>query len=166
MIIREESALDLDAIRAVNVAAFEGHPFSHQTEHLIVEELRTAGALTVSLVAEIDGRVVGHVAFSAASIGDTSDGWFLLGPLAVLPQYQDRGIGSALVDAGLDTLRSAGARGCVLVGDPAFYGRFGFRQRPGVTFHDVAGEYVLCLPLSGDTPTGEVSPHPAFSAGT
>lgn len=137
--IRPESPADYDAIRHVNVEAFRIHPYSQQTEHLIVEALRAAGALEISLVAEVDGEVVGHIAFSAARIGDTTEGWFLLGPVAVLSGSQGSGIGNALVEAGLEQLRSRGAAGCVLVGDPAFYQRFGFhpprrcdaRRRPG-----------------------------------
>ena len=166
MIIRPETPRDFDAIREVNIVAFEHHPFSHQTEHLIVEALRAADALELSLVAEIDGEVVGHVAFSAATIGGTSSGWFLLGPVAVLPGHQGKGIGRALVEAGLDALRSRDAGGCVLVGDHAFYCRFGFRRYPGITWEGVPDENVLCLVMSGDAPVGEVTCHPAFSAGT
>ena len=166
MIIRSEAPRDLDAVRAVNIAAFAHHPFSRQTEHLIVQALRAADALEVSLVAEVDGEVVGHIAFSAATIGDTSSGWFLLGPVAVLPDHQGNGIGRALVETGLDALRGRGACGCVLVGDPAFYCRFGFRQEPGIAWEGVPEENVLCLSMSGDAPVGAVSCHPAFSAGT
>jgi putative acetyltransferase len=166
VIIRPETGQDLDGVREVNVVAFQGHPYSQQTEHLIVEALRAADALEVSLVAESDGEVVGHIAFSVADIGDSSTGWFLLGPVAVRPDRQGEGIGRALVEAGLDALRSRGACGCVLVGDPAFYDRFGFRQRPGVTWHGVPDENVLCLPMSGEMPTGEVAHHPAFLVGT
>ena len=166
MIVRPETDRDADAIREVNIAAFRGHPYSQQTEHLIVEALRAADALESSLVAESDGEVVGHIAFSAAAIGDSSTGWFLLGPVAVLPACQGEGIGRALVEAGLDALRSRGARGCVLVGDPAFYGRFGFGPSPGVIWPGVPPENVLCLLLSGEMPTGEVSHHSAFLAGT
>jgi putative acetyltransferase len=165
MIIRSETPRDIDAIREVNIVAFEHHPFSHQTEHLIVEALRVAEALELSLVAEGDGEVVGHIAFSAAGIGDTSEGWFLLGPVAVRPDHQGEGIGRALVESGLAALRSRGACGCVLVGDPAFYRRFGFQQHPGTVWDGVPDENVLCVPLSGDVPTGEVSYHPAFLVG-
>ncbi len=165
MIVRPETDRDVAAIREVNIAAFQGHPYSQQTEHLIVEALRAAGALEVSLVAESDGEVVGHIAFSAAAIGDSQSGWSLLGPVAVLPACQGEGIGRALVEAGLDALRSRGARGCVLVGDPAFYGRFGFGPSPGVTWHAVPPENVLCLLLSGEMPAGEVAYHPAFLVG-
>jgi putative acetyltransferase len=166
MIVRAETEQDIEGIRDVNVSAFADHPFSRQTEHLIVEALRSADALEVSLVAEVDGDVVGHIAFSAGAIGGTSSGWFVLGPVAVMPDHQGEGIGRALVEAGLDALRARGARGCVLVGDPAFYRRFGFRQQPGITWHGVPDENVLCLVLSGDAPGGEVSCHAAFSAGT
>jgi putative acetyltransferase len=166
VIVRPETDRDCDGIREVNIAAFQGHPYSQQTEHLIVEALRAADALEVSLVAESDGEVVGHIAFSAADIGNSSTGWVLLGPVAVQPARQGEGIGRALVETGLATLRSRGSGGCVLVGDPAFYGRFGFRQYPGVAWHGVPDEDVLCLLMSGDMPNGEVAHHPAFLAGT
>ena len=165
MIVRPEAHGDLDAIREVNVAAFRGHPSSEQTEHLIVEALRSADALELSLVAESDDEVAGHIAFSAAGIGGASTGWFLLGPVAVLPARQGEGIGRMLVEAGLAALRARGACGCVLVGDPAFYGRFGFRTYPGVTWHGVPDENVLCHLMSGEMPTGEVAYHPAFLTG-
>jgi putative acetyltransferase len=166
VIVRPETDRDLDGIREVNIVAFRGHPYSQQTEHLIVEVLRAADALELSLVAESGGEVLGHIAFSAAAVGGSSTGWFLLGPVAVQPARQGEGIGRALVETGLDTLRSRGACGCVLVGDPAFYSRFGFRQRAGVAWHGVPDENVLCLLMSGDMPTGEVAHHPAFLAGT
>lgn len=163
MKIRTEKMSDVDAIRQINIVAFEKHPFSRQTEHLIVDALRNAGALELSLVAGLDGEVVGHIAFSAARIGQTTSGWYLLGPVAVRPENQGRGIGSALIEAGIDILRSRGASGCVLVGDPAFYKRFGFRQLPEVTCTGVPDENVLCLSLSGELPVGEVVHHTAFS---
>ena len=165
MIVRSETPRDLGAIRDVNIVAFADRPFSRQTEHLIVEALRAAEALELSLVAEVDGEVVGHIAFSAASIGHTSEGWFLLGPVAVCPEHQGEGVGRALVESGLAALRSRGARGCALVGDPAFYRRFGFQPYPGIVWDGVPNENVLCLLFSGDAPTGEVSHHPAFLVG-
>jgi putative acetyltransferase len=166
LIIRSETQHDYDAIREVTMVAFEHHPFSHQTEHLIVEALRVAEALELSLVAEVDGEVVGHIAFSASGIGDTSEGWFLLGPVAVRPEHQREGIGRALVESGLDALRSRGACGCVLVGDAAFYRRFGFQPHPGTVWDGVPDENVLCLPFSGNVPIGQVSFHSAFLVGT
>ncbi len=166
MLVRPETDRDVDGIREVNIIAFQGHPYSQQTEHLIVEALRAAGALELSLVAESDGEVVGHIAFSAAEIGDSSTGWFLLGPVAVRPARHGEGVGRALVETGLAALRSRGACGCVLVGDPAFYARFGFMQYPGVSWPGVPDENVLCLLMSGEMPAGEVVHHPAFLAST
>jgi putative acetyltransferase len=169
MLIRPEAPGDHAAIRAINIAAFSGHPFSRQTEHLIVEALREAGALTLSLVAEADGEpqgeVVGHIAFSCATIGGRDLGWYLLGPVAVLPGLQRCGTGSALVRAGIDALQGLGAQGCVLVGEPAFYTRFGFRQALCLSYPGVPPEYVLCLTLAGGEPKGDVEHHAAFAAG-
>lgn len=173
MHIRPETPADVAAIREINIAAFASHPFSRQTEHLIVEGLRAAGALTLSLVAEMDGAegdtaVAGHIAFSKAPIdqggGGQDLGWHLLGPVAVRPDQQRRGMGSALVRAGLDALRGLGARGCALVGDPAFYTRLGFRQAESLVYPGVPPEFVLCLPLLGDEPAGNIGHHPAFEA--
>jgi putative acetyltransferase len=166
VIVRPETTRDFDGIREANIAAFQGHPYSQQTEHLIVEALRAADALELSFVSECDGEVVGHIAFSAAGIGGSSTGWFVLGPVAVQPARQGEGIGRSLVETGLDALRSRGACGCVLVGDPAFYIRFGFRPYPGVAWRGVPDENVLCLPMCGEMPTGDVVHHPAFLAET
>lgn len=173
MRIRPETPADVAAIREINIAAFAVHPFSRQTEHRIVEGLREDGALVISLVAETGGEngdnaVAGHIAFSKAPIdqggGGQDLGWHLLGPVAVRPDLQRRGIGSALVRAGLDALRDLGARGCVLVGDPAFYTRLGFRQAVSLAYPGVPPEFVLCLPLLGDEPAGNIGHHPAFEA--
>lgn len=162
MNVRPEVPPDLDAIRHINVIAFEDHPLSHHNEHLIVDALRDAGALQLSLVAEQEGDVIGHVAFSAASIGGVGD-WTLLGPVGVLPPWQHKGIGSALIGEGLEAMREGGARGCVLVGDVDYYQRFGFRRFVGVTCGSVPEEAILCLPMHGDSPKGELAYHLAFS---
>lgn len=163
MTIRPETAADHAAIREINIAAFAVHPFSRQTEHLIVDTLRAEGALEISLVAEAEGRVVGHIAFSKAPVGGRDLGWYLLGPVAVLPVLQRQGIGSKLVLAGLAELRERNAAGCALVGDPAFYTRLGFRQAEGLSWPGVPPEFMLCLPLAGAEPSGEISHHPAFN---
>ncbi|MGV8082309.1 MAG: GNAT family N-acetyltransferase [Coriobacteriia bacterium] len=165
MIVRPETPRDFAAIRQIHVVAFRDNPYSQQTEHLIVEALRAANALEVSLVAELDGEVAGHVAFSRATIGETPGAWFILGPVGVLPERQRQGIGSAIIERGLEILRSRGAEGCVLVGNPAYYRRFGFRQLPGVTCKGVPDENVLCLPFTDAVPVGEITHHPAFFAG-
>jgi putative acetyltransferase len=161
-IIRPESSDDFPAIRRILVAAFANHPYSHQTEHLIVEALRASNAMTVGLVAEVDGNVVGQIAFSPVKINDADCSWFGLGPVAVLPSLQRQGIGKALVEEGLKTIRGLDAQGCVLVGDPAFYKRFGFRNDPALTMEGVPPQYLLRLPFVQQVPQGHVSHHPAF----
>jgi putative acetyltransferase len=163
MLIRPESTGDYDAIRSILIAAFANHPYSHQTEHLIVEALRAAGTLTVALVAEVDGKVVGHIAFSPVWIDGADCNWLALGPIAVLPVVQRQGIGTRLVEEGLAAIRRIGAQGCVLVGDPAFYARFGFRHDPVLTMEGVPPQYLLCLPLADGVPSGAVSHDPAFA---
>ena len=162
MLIREETPEDIAVIRAIHVAAFANHPYSQQTEHLIVEALREDGALKISLVAEKDGVAIGHIAFSPMLIGGQECGWHPLGPIGVLPGEQREGIGSALVSAGLAELRSRTACGCALVGDPAFYGRFGFTSDARLTYEGVPQEHVLQLALNGETPSGEITHHAAF----
>lgn len=164
MNIRPEKASDIPAIRHVHVEAFKVHPFSRQTEHFIVEHLRAAGALAISLVAETEDGIVGHIAFSRALIGGKDTGWFLLGPVGVLPELQRNGIGSALVRQGLAALQALNVAGCALVGDPHFYGRFGFTSLPGITMPEVPQEYVLALPFGTDVPTGILGHHEAFLA--
>jgi putative acetyltransferase len=161
-VIRPETPADVDAISAVNLAAFAHRPYSRQTEHLIVDALRAAQALELSLVAEVDGEVVGHIAFSPAVVGESGPDWYLLGPVAVLPSHQGRGIGRALIERGHSEMRSRGARGIVLVGDPAFYVQFGFRQEPGVVYAGVPDLGVLCLTFAGPPPNGAIAAHPAF----
>lgn len=165
VLIRPEAPGEAQAIERVHVAAFESHTHSRQTEHLIVRALRAAGALAVSLVAERDGEVIGHIAFSAALINGQDCGWQLLGPVGVLPEHQRKGVGCQLVREGLAAIRRLGARGCVLVGEPAYYGRFGFAQSPSLSMPDVPSEYLLGLSFDGRMPEGAVSHHPAFLVG-
>ena len=165
MIIRPETPDDHASIRDILIAAFANHPYSHQTEHLIVEALRADNALTVSLVAEVGGKVVGQIAFSLVKIDGKECGWLGLGPLAVLPSHQRQGIGAALVNEGFKTIRSMGAQGCVLVGGPAFYRRFGFEHNPALRMEGVRPEVLLCLSLSHQMPEGDVTHHLALSVG-
>src|ERR1700761_5292975 len=130
MQIRPERPEDARAISIVTEAAFKEAEHTSGTEARIVEALRAANALTVSLVAVEDDMIVGHVAFSPVSISDGSVGWFGLGPVSVTPPRQGQGIGQALVREGLGRLESAGAVGCVVLGDPDYYGRFGFEYDP------------------------------------
>jgi len=162
--IRSERPSDENAITEVTRLAFESHPFSHQTEHFIIHALRADHALTISLVAEEAGRIVGHIAFSPVTVSDGSAGWFGLGPISVHPALQRRGIGRALMQRGLAELRSIGANGCVLVGDPAFYIRFGFANNPALVLDGVPQEYVLALSLGTSSAHGKLQFHSAFQA--
>lgn len=162
--IRNEVPADDDAITRVTVAAFADLAISHHTEQHIVRALRRAGALTVSLVAELDGEVVGHVAISPLAISDGSAGWYGLGPISVLPVHQGKGIGSALMHAGLGRLKELGASGCALVGSPGYYRRFGFRNDPGLVHEGIPQEFFLALPFGERVPWGTVSFHEAFQA--
>lgn len=163
-VIRPERPADIEAIARITDAAFRGHPHSQGTEPVIVAGLRAAGALTISLVAEVEGEVVGHIAFSPVAISDGSAGWFALGPVSVAPAHQGRGIGSALVRAGLEGLQQRGAQGCVLVGEPGFYGRFGFASRPALTLDGIPQDFVQSLPLGETIASGSISHHDAFHA--
>ena len=164
MIIRNETESDIQAIAEITKTAFATCPYGNHTEQFIIGALRAAGALAVSLVAEIDGNVVGHVAFSPVTISDGNPHWYGLGPVSVLPQHQRQGIGSALIREGLSLLRARGAQGCVLVGEPAYYQRFGFRNLPSLTLEGVPPQYFLALPFENPTPGSVVVFHSAFSA--
>lgn len=162
MIIRPERAGDEAAIGLVTAAAFEGNPYSDQSEPQIIERLRAAGVLTISLVAEEEGQTLGHVAFSPVTLSGGEKGWYGLGPISVAPEHQGRGIGTRLVTEGLDCLRALGAAGCVLLGDPAYYGRFGFRLDHGLVLPDVPPGHFQALLLHGPDALGIVAFHPGF----
>lgn len=162
--IRPEAPSDEDSIEQVTRRAFLSHPYSHQTEQFIIRSLRADHALAVSLVAEEAGRVVGHIALSPITISDGAVGWYGLGPISVEPEWQRRGIGRALMERGLAELRKIGANGCVLVGDPAFYTRFGFANNPALILEGVPQEYVLSLSLGTSSARGNVQFHSAFKA--
>ena len=163
MLILPEAPRDRDAIYALTQAAFEGNPHSEGTEGRITDALREAGAVTLSLTAWEDGRLAGHIAFSPVTVGDGSAGWYGLGPLAVRPDCQGRGIGSALSREGLARLRALGAAGCVVLGEPAYYGRFGFAPAPALKYPGAPPEYFMALAFTR-LASGEVAYHPAFSA--
>ena len=164
VVIRPEQPADIEAIYDLTRRAFAPMSFSDQTEHYIVNALRAQGALTLSLVAEHAGQVVGHVAFSPASISDGSTGWYALGPISVEPSLQGRGIGRALVTHGLQILAGLGATGCLLIGNPKLYQRFGFIHTTDLTYSSVDALHFLIYPFKPNTSRGEISFHPAFEA--
>jgi predicted N-acetyltransferase YhbS len=161
--IRSERQGDEAAIGTLTAAAFAGHPHSDGGEPAIVERLRASGELTLSLVAAADdGAVIGHVAFSPVTIEDGTGKWFGLGPVSVFPPNQGSGIGSALIREGLARLEKRGAAGCVVLGEPAYYGRFGFAHDPALTYPGPPPEYFQRLLLRGEPPRGTVSYSAAF----
>jgi putative acetyltransferase len=162
--IRSETDADVDAIGDVTAAAFKTLDISNQTEHFIIEALRAANALAISLVAETDGEVIGHIAFSPVTISDGTPGWYGLGPVSVLPAYQRQGIGKALIQEGLSRLKAMTSRGCCLVGHPDYYRQFGFRNPSGLVVEGVPPEVFFVLSFDGQSPEGIVTFHEGFKA--
>lgn len=158
--LRDETLEDAEAIRRLITEAFRDAAHSSGTEAQIVDNLRAAGALTLSLVAEEDDGIAGHLAASPVRVGK-APGWSGIGPVAVRPGRQSQGIGSALMRAALARLRAEGAQGAVLVGDPAYYGRFGFAADPRIVVPGIPAGYVLALPFA-EPAHGRVRYHPAF----
>ena len=163
IVVTDERPRDADAIRSLVARSFQGVPWSDGQEPVMIDALRQAGELSLSLVAMQDGAVVGHLAGSPATIGGRG-GWVGIGPVAVDPVYQRQGVGSALVRAALERLRRAGAAGTVLIGDPAFYGRLGFAPATNCHWRDIVPPAAQIAPLSGPRPTGEIRYAPAFEA--
>ena len=164
VVVRDEAPGDARAITEVTVAAFRDLAISGHTEQFIVEALRTSRALTVSLVAEMDGQIVGHVAVSPVTISDGTPGWYGLGPVSVLPEHQRQGIGKALIREGLSRLTNMNARGCCLVGHPDYYRQFGFQNVPGLGLEGVPPEVFFALSFDACTPQGVVTFHEGFKA--
>ena len=160
--IRYEQRKDRDLIRGVVRQAFAEAPHSSGTEPAIVDALRVGGALTISLVAIEGDAIVAHIAISPVVAEDGASGWFGLGPVSVLPDWQHRGIGSALIREALARLRTSGSAGCVVLGDPNYYGRFGFEHDPALNYRDVPAPYFQVLSFSGQRPCGSVEYHAAF----
>lgn len=160
--VRPEEARDIGAIHAVVDAAFRDVPHGGGNEAVIVERLRNDGDLELSLVAESGGRVVGHIAFSPVAIAGEFIEWYGLGPLAVSPDLQGQGIGAALVERGLEIMQDRSAHGIVLLGNPRYYARFGFRHDPQLGYPGPPPEYFQCLLLAGEMPQGEVRYAGAF----
>jgi len=154
MQIREESLEDHTVIFDLTQAAFAPMAFSDGTEAACINRLRDDGDLTMSLVATAGGAVVGHVAFSPAFIDGVSDGWFGLGPISVWPDQQRNGIGRALIERGLDAMKTLGAKGCVLVGNPDLYSRFGFHSDGRLVYRDLPVKLVQWVAFGGSTPSG------------
>ena len=162
--IRKEVPVDAPTIEAVVIAAFQSAEHSSGTEHCIIRALRDAGQLTLSLVAEECGEVMGHVAVSPVTISDGTPGWYGLGPVSVAPERQGQGLGTVLVNAALDELRELDAAGCVVLGEPTYYARFGFRPEEVLVLSGAPAEYFQAITLGDRVPSGQVSYHASFAA--
>lgn len=166
MKIRAENHSDISEIETLIYRAFENHPHhepgAKPTEHLIVNKLRDAKVLSLSLVCEDQTGIIGHIAFSPILINGEESVWCGLGPVSVMPERQGEGIGGALIREGLSQLKAQGIEGVVLLGEPKYYGRFGFESQPNLTLPSVPSEYFLALSLANNIPTGEVTYHSSF----
>lgn len=149
--IRPEVAADTGAIFAINSTAFES-----DAEARLVDRLRGAGAATVSLVAEVGGTLVGHILFSPVTIesehGPVNKVFDALGlaPMAVVPELPKRGIGSALVRAGIEACRQLGTERLIVLGHPDYYPRFGFQPASGFGItceYDVPDDTFMAMEL-------------------
>lgn len=160
--IREERTSDAVAIGQLIKAAFLGRPYADGDEAELVDALRSQSALPVSLVAERDGTVVGQIAFSPAQSSEGAPDWYALGPVAVLPAHQGRGIGSALVRTGLQAVIDLGANGCILTGNPAYYSRFGFAVSGSSAPPGEPAEFFMVKLFRGRLPAGPIHFHKAF----
>ena len=164
-IVRKEAPSDAVAIEPVTIAAFSSAPHASHTEQFIVRALRKSGQLSVSLVAEDAGSIIGHVAVSPVAISDGASGWYGIGPISVAPERQGQGIGALLMESALSELRTLGAAaGCVVLGDPSYYSRFGFNAEPALVLPGVPPEYFQAISFGGSLPSGQVTYQEAFQA--
>ena len=162
MEIRPERPEDRETIRRLTKAAFAPMPFSEGDEAECLDALREDGDLTLSLVAVEGGEIVGHVAFSPVSFDGVFSRWRGLGPISVRPDLQRRGVGGALIKQGLAELKREGALGCVLIGDPAYYGRFGFVGDGRVSYRDLPSKVVQWLAFGDARPSGTLKFSPGL----
>jgi putative acetyltransferase len=163
--IREEHPKDIPAIASLTKAAFEGLPYSEGLEGAIVKNLRKNSKLTLSLVAISENEVIGHIAFSPVMIDGEHGQWYGLGPLSVSPARHRQGIGSALVRDGLQRIKQSGANGCVVLGNPVYYQRFGFKVNPGLRCDGAPEAHFTALSFCSEVlPTGAAEFHESFWA--
>jgi putative acetyltransferase len=165
MHIRTEQPRDAGAIHEVTVAAFQTVPYGDGSEGRVIDTLRASGALTLSLVAEDAGAIVGQVTFSPVTIDGRAGPWLCLGPVAVDPTRKHQGIGSALIREGLARIEAEGCEVCVLLGNPAYYSRFGFVHDPALSCGEGQPEAFQRVVLKSEAPRGKVAFHTAFAVG-
>jgi putative acetyltransferase len=160
--IRPETEKDRASIHEVNALAFAGKAYSDGDEPELVDRLRAAGVLSLSLVAEEGDRVVGPIAFSPAFLPSGSGTWYALGPVSVRPERQGQGIGTSLIEEGLSDRAGRGSLGCILTGDPNYYRRFGFTlSRSNCPRNEPESNFMVKL-FTDARPEGEFAFHRIF----
>lgn len=163
MIIRPEKENDIPVISDLLRLAFFNQPYSNNDEYLLVEKLRKENALALSYVAIINDKIVGYIAFSPITIDGKKTNLLGLAPIAILPKYQRKGIGSALINSTLTQIKKQGFDGCVLVGFPDFYQKLGFISADPLVYSGVEKRYFMKLLFKNDIVlSGEIKFHPAF----
>lgn len=162
LIIRPEQPADQPVIYELTEQAFRGRPYAGGDEQEVINRLRERGELVVSLVAQLQDEVVGQITFSPAGVADNSTPWFALGPVAVLPALQSKGIGGALINQGLDEILKLGALGCILTGNPVYYSRFGFELAPEHAPANEPAEFFMLKCFTAARPRGTFSFSPSF----
>lgn len=162
MIVRRETAEDIEAIFNLTTQAFKTMPYSDGSEPRIIDDLRKNGDLALSLVAIDQSEVIGHIAFSRVVVNNVDDDWYGLGPLSVLPQRQRTGVGTQLINDGFRRLKERGANGIALIGDPEYYRRFGFKGDGRLTYGDLPADLVQWVSIKGNVPCGELKYCRAF----
>lgn len=160
--IRDERAGDEPAIRGLTERAFVGRPYSDGDEADVIERLRRDGDLLLSLVATSGEVIVAQACWSRAILSNGEDGWMVLGPIAVEPAWQGQGIGRTLIETGEARLRTMGAKGITVLGDPAFYARFGFRQHTPLGLEGELGGYLQVKGFGAPIPAATIGYARAF----
>lgn len=142
--IRNEMESDSAKISDIITLAFEHDPMSDKRE------------------AEIGDQIVGHIAFSKVTIDEQFIDWYGLAPVSIATTHQNQGIGSILIREGIKRLKEMNAHGCVLLGEPSYYGRFGLKAHQLLVLPDIPAEYFQALSFSDKIPNGIVKYHNAF----
>jgi len=162
MIVRPETEREFPAIHALVEVAFQTAKVTNGKEQDFVDQLRASSAYIpeLALVAEENGRLIGHIMLTKTQIASPDGGKFetlFLGPVSVALEHRNSGVGSALINASANLAKTLGHSSIFLVGDPAYYHRFGFR--PTANFgirhlHDIPAQYVMALELTPNALAG------------